>query len=89
MALLLFDEMFVESILPDVISFNAAISSCEKGCQWEMSLDLFQAMMSQMVLATIVTYNATISSCEKGVAVGIGLGTVQPDSGKPASLQQS
>ena len=29
---------------PDVITWNAAISACEKGAQWERALELFEEM---------------------------------------------
>jgi pentatricopeptide repeat protein len=53
---------------PDLISFNAAISACEKGGQWEKSLELLKHMKSPAsgITPDVITYNATISSCEKG-----------------------
>ena len=65
--------MGVDSLLPDVITCNAAISSCEKGCQWEMSLNLFHAMSSHVLTPSIISYNAAISSCEKGSCWELGL----------------
>lgn len=40
MALVLFAAMPLAEILPDVISYNAAISACEKGGQWQHALTL-------------------------------------------------
>ena len=36
-------EMLQKS-LADVVGFSAAISSCEKGFQWQTALDLFQSL---------------------------------------------
>ncbi|CAK9042224.1 unnamed protein product [Durusdinium trenchii] len=40
-------------VQPDVISYSAAISACEKGGQWQQAFKLFEAI-------------AAISACEKG-----------------------
>ena len=37
-SLALLEEMRTRGVEPDVISFNAAISACEKGGQWELAL---------------------------------------------------
>ena len=36
--------------LADVVGFSAAISSCEKGFQWQTALDLFQSLNERMEL---------------------------------------
>ena len=51
---------------PDVISYNSAISACEKGQQWQQALMLFSEMGQQHVVPNVVTHNAAISACEKG-----------------------
>lgn len=50
----------------DVISLNAAISSCEKGLRWEVAISLFWMIHIVRVLPDVVSYNAVISSVEKG-----------------------
>ena len=42
-ALVLFSQMEEVSVSPDIISFNALISSC-KGRQWQRALKMFNAM---------------------------------------------
>ena len=37
-------DMRAAGITPDVISYNAAISACEKGQQWQRALELFEAV---------------------------------------------
>merc|ERR1711924_215713 len=50
----------------DVISFNAAISACEKGRKWECALELLETMSGRGVKPNVVSFNAVISACEKG-----------------------
>ena len=48
------------------VSYNAAISACEKGQQWQRALGLLAAMPAAGVVANVVSYNAAISACESG-----------------------
>jgi pentatricopeptide repeat domain-containing protein 1 len=52
-------------INPDVMTYNATISACEKGGQWEKALDLFREMQDREIDPSVMTYNAAISACEK------------------------
>ena len=65
-ALDLLQEMTSNGIKPNVISYNTAISACEKGNQWEKALDLLQEMTSNGIKPDVISYNAAISACEKG-----------------------
>ena len=58
-------EMRKIGVLPDVITYNAAISACEKGEQWQQVLRILAEMRSVSVLPDVITYNAAISACEK------------------------
>ena len=51
-------EMRKIGVLPDIITYNAAISACEKG-------ELLAEMRSVSVLPDVIIYNAAISVCEK------------------------
>ena len=51
---------------PDVITYNAAISACEKGWQWERALELLEEMKSSGIEPDVISYSAAISACEKG-----------------------
>ena len=53
-------------LIPDVVSFSAAISACEKGKQWEAALGLLQEMVHQLLTPGVVSFNSAISACEKG-----------------------
>ena len=51
---------------PDVITYNAAISACEKGRQWKRALELLEEMANRGLEPNVITYSAAISACEKG-----------------------
>ena len=65
-ALSLLDEMRVAAVAPNVISYSAAISACEKGGRWEQAVSLLDEMREAGVLPNVVSFNAAISACEKG-----------------------
>jgi pentatricopeptide repeat protein len=47
-------------VVPDVITYSALISACEKGRQPERALELFEAMQRQGVVPDVITYSAMI-----------------------------
>ena len=49
-----------------MITYNAAISACEKGQQPQQALQFLNQMQHRGLLPNVITYNATISACEKG-----------------------
>eukprot|EP00397_Hematodinium_sp_SG-2012_P056480 GEMP01069724.1.p1 GENE.GEMP01069724.1~~GEMP01069724.1.p1 ORF type:complete len:310 (+),score=62.08 GEMP01069724.1:56-931(+) len=52
---------------PSVVSYNAVMSACEKGAQWERALSLFHHMITAKgIHPTVISYNAVISACAKG-----------------------
>ena len=53
---------------PQAITFNAAISSCERGGAWQMALSLIEVMAEDDVDMTAVSYGAAISACVRGGA---------------------
>jgi pentatricopeptide repeat protein len=52
----------------NTISFNAAISACEKGDEWQRALGLLESMGKDIVKLSTVSYSAAISACGKGDA---------------------
>ena len=48
------------------MSFNASISACEKGKQWEGARGLLQELVHQLLTLNVVSFNASISACERG-----------------------
>ena len=53
-------------VTPNGISYNAAISACEKTGQWQLALSLLSSMPKMKVTPDGISYNAAISACEKG-----------------------
>ncbi|CAE8588905.1 unnamed protein product [Polarella glacialis] len=52
-------------VVPNEITYSAAISSCEKGGQWQLALNLLSLMPAARVVPNEITYNAASSACEK------------------------
>jgi len=52
--------------VPDVITYSALISACEKGSKPVRAVAVFQAMRRQHMVPSIITYSVGISICEKG-----------------------
>ena len=66
LALQLMQYMRWHGFWPDVISFNAAITGCERGQAWEWALQLLEEMQRSMRDPDVISYSAAISACEKG-----------------------
>ncbi|CAE8589705.1 unnamed protein product [Polarella glacialis] len=58
--------MMAKSVEANVFHYNAAISACEKGRQWQLAVGLLGSMPDMRVIPDEVSYNAAISACEKG-----------------------
>ena len=57
--------MRINGIELNIISYNATISACEKGGEWEKALQLFKETNHNGIDPNIISYNATISAREK------------------------
>ena len=60
------EQMRSEGIEPNVITYSAAISACEKGKKWEKALSLLEQMRDARIKPDVISYSAAISACEKG-----------------------
>ncbi|CAJ1342431.1 unnamed protein product, partial [Effrenium voratum] len=58
-ALSLLQSMFFLQAVPDVVSFNSAVSASEKGCQWELPLYLLRKGLD------VVGFTGAISGCSQ------------------------
>ena len=59
-----------QGVMPNVITYSALISACEKGKQPEQALGLLQEMVDQLLTPNVVSFSAFISTSEKEQAVG-------------------
>eukprot|EP00435_Cladocopium_sp_Y103_P067452 s369_g30.t1 len=51
---------------PSVFAWNAAITACEAGDEWERALLLFDSMPAAKITPDHISMNAAISACKKG-----------------------
>eukprot|EP00746_Dinoflagellata_sp_MGD_P131039 gnl/MRDRNA2_/MRDRNA2_64868_c1_seq1.p1 gnl/MRDRNA2_/MRDRNA2_64868_c1~~gnl/MRDRNA2_/MRDRNA2_64868_c1_seq1.p1 ORF type:complete len:103 (-),score=13.90 gnl/MRDRNA2_/MRDRNA2_64868_c1_seq1:623-931(-) len=65
MALELLEECWSLST-PDTIQYNAAISACGRGIQWQLATALLETMCDKFIQTDGISYNAAVSACEKG-----------------------
>ena len=63
----------------DTIIGNAAVSACDKGEQWELTLGVLAEMAEKTVQQETITCNAAISACEKGCEWQMALGLFSCD----------
>jgi pentatricopeptide repeat protein len=54
------------SHLPNGISYNAAISACETGEQWQQALGLLAMLQQSGLVPDVITYTAALTACERG-----------------------
>lgn len=55
----------MKGLVPNIITYNAVISACEKGRRLPEALEVFCQMQDRRTRADLCTYNALISTCEK------------------------
>ena len=58
-------EIFAKVPSPDAITYNAAISACEKAADPKRAVELLREMHKNGLKPDVITYNAAISACEK------------------------
>lgn len=52
-------------MLPNVITYSALISACEKGDWPKLAMEFFGTLTQQGVVPDVVAYSAVISACER------------------------
>ena len=63
-AVALFAVMSEAKSQPNVVSYTAAVSACQKGGHWQAAWKIFVAMPEEWQDA--ISYDAAIKACEKG-----------------------
>ena len=58
--------MLPRGLLPNVFTYNAAISACEKGQMPQQALHLLREMQLRGLMPIVITYSAANSAYEKG-----------------------
>ena len=58
----MFEQMQAQGCTPDVVTFTALISACERSGQWHMALQAFQEMLAQGCKPDAIVYNAIIDA---------------------------
>lgn len=61
-------EIQLRDLLPDVITYNALITACNKDADPTRASELFGKMLSRGLRPTVITYSALINACAKGMA---------------------
>ena len=66
-----------QGVQPNVITYNALISACEKGLQWGKALELLSEMKTQGFQPDVSFYNSPCEAAEKckksGEILGLGV----------------
>ncbi len=52
------ETMQARGVQPNVISYNAAISVCEKGRQWQLALQIMETMQAGGVQPNVISCSA-------------------------------
>ena len=55
--------MFIHGVT--LVSYNAGISACEKGGQWQRALSLLSEMRESRLEPNVISYIAEICTCER------------------------
>ena len=58
------EAMLLYGLVPDVITYSALISACEKRGQPQRAIALFLAMQRQGLVPDVITCSALMSACE-------------------------
>jgi len=64
---------------PNVVSYNAAVSACEKGQQWEMALSLMGQMRRSRVDPDEISNNVAVSAVASGGSAAMVDGSLSSD----------
>jgi pentatricopeptide repeat domain-containing protein 1 len=51
-------------VKPQPPGYNAIISACVKGDQWQQAVDFLEKMQKNKVIPNIISYNTAIAACK-------------------------
>ena len=57
--------MLRQGLLPDGITYDALVSTCEKGVLQQRALELLKVMLHQGLLPNVIPYSDLISACNQ------------------------
>jgi len=60
------EEMPAEGVIPNLVSYNAAMSALTNNGQWRRALDVFEKAREKGVKHDTIGFSAAISACNKG-----------------------
>lgn len=60
-------------IIPNMISFNSAISTCDKAGEWQLAISLMEEASQARLFPGIVTFNSCINACQESSSWTISL----------------
>jgi len=55
-----------QGLVPNVVTFNALISACEKALETVQALETLDAMLRSGAVPDMIVYNALVKACETG-----------------------
>ncbi|CAJ1451140.1 unnamed protein product, partial [Effrenium voratum] len=58
----------------DVVSYNSAMSVCEKSSQWQQAAQLLSSMPAARLDPNVISYSAALSACARSCAWRSALG---------------
>ena len=74
--------MSLQSVKPDVVSYNAVLSAYEKGSQWESAVHLLSLIRTcGDVTPDVISYSAVTSACQQVSHIVSGVASLFPPKG--------
>ena len=60
-------------LILDEVNWNAVLSACEKGSQWEKALGLHHEMDHHLLTQDVISCKIALCACEKVGVLGMGV----------------
>ena len=59
--------------LPDIVSYNSMLTSCDKASEWQMACHVFSSMSSNGMKPDVLSYTTAVSSYIRTLQWQLGL----------------